>query len=63
MIHALVATLAYGETRRRLLTRRCPGAGTINSRRRKIVQGRVVRKVRGPRPERRVTKRKRQDAA
>ena len=27
MIHALVATLAYGETRRRMLTRRCPGCG------------------------------------
>lgn len=24
MIHALVATLAYGETRRRMLTRLCP---------------------------------------
>ncbi len=27
MIHALVATLAYGETRRRVLTRRRPGCG------------------------------------
>ena len=27
MIHALVATQAYGETRRRMLTRRCPQCG------------------------------------
>lgn len=27
MIHALVASLAYGETRRRMLTRRCPRCG------------------------------------
>ena len=27
MIHALVATRAYGETRRRMLTRRCPQCG------------------------------------
>lgn len=27
MIHALVTTLAYGETRRRMLTRRCPRCG------------------------------------
>jgi endogenous inhibitor of DNA gyrase (YacG/DUF329 family) len=27
MIHALVATLAYGETRRGMLTRHCPRCG------------------------------------